>query len=259
MVSIALSTIEMPKEHTSMNIAESMKVVLDDWKIFDKIVAIVSDNASNIKKAISEFLKKRNQNCVAHTLNLVINDCIKNNEDFNNLIGKCRAIVAHFKRSNVAAYKLREIQQQMGLEELKLKQDIATRWNSIYFMLERLDKIKVPLSAALTSLSNSPDNLSSEEWNEIANCVSLFKPMEQLTSLLSGDKYPTLSSVIPLIRNVQASTNKKTFTTPLAAAIKHSLLDVLNKRLGILENNKTAATCSLLDPRFKKGWFRSRI
>ena len=53
----------------------------------------------------------------------------------------------------------------MNLEPLKLKQDVQTKWNSMYIM-DRLEKVNVPLSAALSSLPSPPDNVHSEEWNK---------------------------------------------------------------------------------------------
>lgn len=52
---------------------------------------------------------------------------MKENQQLSKLVEKCRAIVSHFKQSNQAAYKLREIEQQMNLEPLKLNQDVQTR------------------------------------------------------------------------------------------------------------------------------------
>lgn len=59
----------------------------------------------------------------------------------------------------------------MNLEPLKLKQDVQIRWNSMYIMMDRLEKVKIPLCAALSSLSSPPDNLNSEEWNELHECI----------------------------------------------------------------------------------------
>ncbi|KAF0750973.1 zinc finger BED domain-containing protein 1-like, partial [Aphis craccivora] len=126
-------------------------------------ITIVSDSEANIKNAINEHLKKYHHPCVAHTLNLSVNDAInKNTELF-----------------------------QMGLPELKVKQDVSTRWNSCLIMIERLIEIKNPISAAISMGFNS------------RFIAPILKPFEHMTSELSGEKYPTLSLVIPLIRGLQ--------------------------------------------------------
>lgn len=64
-----------------------------------------------------------------------------------------------------------------------------------------------------------------------------------------------MSSAIPLIRNVRACLTKKSTKTPLGKDIKKSLLEAINKCLGILELNKTAAKATFLDSRFKTAAF----
>lgn len=68
--------------------------------------------------------------------------------------------MGHFKHSNLATEKLKEFQKQMGLPELKVKQDVSTRWNSSLNMIERLIQIKNPLSAAMSSLRRAPNCLT---------------------------------------------------------------------------------------------------
>ena len=53
----------------------------------------------------------------------------------------------------------------MQLESLQLKQDVQTRirWNSVYYKLERLYKVKVPLSGAISLLPGCPDNINADE------------------------------------------------------------------------------------------------
>lgn len=73
----------------------------------NKIVTIVSDNGSNIKNAINKHLLKYHHPCVAHTLNLSVNEAINGNFDVHQILKKCRAIVGHYKHSSLATGKLR--------------------------------------------------------------------------------------------------------------------------------------------------------
>jgi len=83
--------------------------------IANKIVSIVSDNGSNIKNAINKHLLKYHHPCVAHTLNLSVNEAINGNFDVHQILKKCRAIVGHYKYSSLATGKLRDLQSQMNL------------------------------------------------------------------------------------------------------------------------------------------------
>ncbi|CAH1379186.1 unnamed protein product, partial [Tenebrio molitor] len=107
------------------------------------------------------------------------------------------------------------MQRQMNLSPLKVKQEVSTRWNSCLLMMERLQHIKVPLSAAMSNLSGTPPLLSSDDWAVLKKCTSILKPMEALTTELSGEKYTTMSMIIPLIRGLQLALNNIKPITPI--------------------------------------------
>jgi len=198
-----LATREVHDSHTGENIAASLRLIFNEWEIGNKIVTVVSDNGANIKSAINQYLKKHHHPCVAHTLNLSVIEAINNNNELSQVIQTCKTIVGHFKHSTSATEKLKMYQNQMGLPQLKVKQDVSTRWNSKLILMERLLQIKAPLSAAITSLPRAPNGLTALEWELIEDCIPLLKPFESMTTELSGEKYPTLSMVIPLIRGLQ--------------------------------------------------------
>ena len=51
---------------------ESLDETLSEWKLHEKIFTITTDNAANMKKAISDMKNIEWQGCTAHTLQLVI-------------------------------------------------------------------------------------------------------------------------------------------------------------------------------------------
>jgi len=93
-----------------------------------------------------------------------------------------------------------EKQKQLGCESVLKLKDIRTRWNSTYLMLERLVKLKEPLTIVMITITEAPNNLSSDEWSIIEDIIPLLRPFDKLTTELSGKQYPTLSTIIPLIR-----------------------------------------------------------
>jgi len=116
------------------------------------------------------------------------------------ILKKYRNIIGFFKRSEVENRLLAEKQTQLGsIIMLKLKQDVRTRWNSTYLMIERLIKLKEPLSIVSITLKEVPANLTSEEWSTIEDIIPLLKPFNNLTIELSGENYPVIAKVIPLI------------------------------------------------------------
>jgi len=250
-----LATREVKDSHTGLNIATALTHIFNEWAIANKIVTIVSDNGTNIKNAINEHLLKYHHPCVAHTLNLSVNEAINGNSDIHQIFKKCRAIVGHYKHSSFATGKLRDLQSQMNLPLLKVKQDVSTRWNSSLTMIERLLIIKIPLTASMSSLPRAPNCLNASEWEVISDCIKILKPFENIISELSGVNYPTLSLVIPLIRGLQYMLKNLRTETIIGNEFKNKLIDVVGRRLGNLEKDKIVAKSTFLDPRLKKTGF----
>lgn len=109
--------------HSSENIAHSIRTILLDWKVFDKVTAIVTDNARNMIKAC-EILKIRHVPCIAHSINLTVQDCLATVR-IKTVLDKCKRIVSHFKSSTISYAKLKEAQE--GEKTLGLKQECPTR------------------------------------------------------------------------------------------------------------------------------------
>ena len=100
----------------------------------------------------------------------------------------------------------------MNLPELKVKQDVMTRWNSTLVMLQRLVEIKESLSAEISSLPQAPDFLDGTEWDIISDSISILKPFESMTTTLSAEKYPTVSMIIPFCKRTTAKFKKTNST-----------------------------------------------
>lgn len=147
----------------------------------------------------------------------------------------------------------------MGLNTLKVEQDVATRWNSCLLMIERLLAIKDSLYIATGSIPNAPKFLDFQERNVIKNYIPVLKPVEFITTILSGGKYPTMSMIIPVIRGLQYFIVNTGIEHEIADKLKTDLLDKISLHLGILEVNKTVAKASFLDPRYKKIGFGNEI
>lgn len=254
----ALQTSEVKGSQTGSQIALELMEIFNKWEINQKVVTVVSDNGANVKSAINDHLHKHHHPCVAHTLNLSVKDGLSQNDEFSVILQKCRHIVGHFKHSALAVEKLSKMQQQINTPQLKVKQDIATRWNSTYIMLHRLIDIKVPIAAVMSSLPGAPQMLSADEWLAIEDCVPVLKPFDLMTTVLSGEKYVTLSSIIPLVRGLQYSVNKVNCVTDIGNKLKSDLLTIITRRLGSYERDKISAKATLLDPRYKKQAFGLR-
>ncbi len=76
--SVVLETVITTKNHAAQNIAEELTHVCSKWEILDKVFCVVTDDAANMSSAIKNIMNLSHLPCFAHTLNLVVQDSVKN-------------------------------------------------------------------------------------------------------------------------------------------------------------------------------------
>ncbi|KAL3184387.1 hypothetical protein MRX96_031938 [Rhipicephalus microplus] len=185
--------------HSAENIAQMLVEMCAEWEIPDGCRKyIVTDNGRSIRATVRR-LPWTERACFAHTLQLAIHDAISNTPSIDRLCKKARHIVGHYKHSSSAQKRLDEYQKKMGKDPLRLVQDVDTRWNSQYLMLSRLLDLKEAVSVELATSNCSIDGLCSAEWKEALEYLDALKPLYDATVITSADKYPSLSTQIPII------------------------------------------------------------
>lgn len=151
-----LETKSMEESQTASNIAERLGEVADAYAVSaEKRVAVVHDNAANMILC-TDMLKQeeawgdvKGVRCAGHTLQLCVNAALKHDPVLRT-VAAGRRLVGQFKKSAKASAALKEKQQAQQVPAHKLIQDVATRWNSTCFMLERLCEQRWPISAVLS-------------------------------------------------------------------------------------------------------------
>ena len=91
----------------------------------EKLVCIVRHNTSNFVAGLRDG-DIPNIPCLAHTLQLVIDDGVLAQPCVVSLLASGRRLVGHFKRSNVNVHALGCIQERLGLKKHWLMQDEST-------------------------------------------------------------------------------------------------------------------------------------
>ena len=74
-------------------------------------------------------------------------------------------------------------------------------------MLERLLRLKVPLTAVQEDESTKEKDrallLKDKKWSMASDLVKVLQPFECATTILSGQQYPTLSLLLPVIAGLR--------------------------------------------------------
>lgn len=250
--SVLLGCNEFSENHTSLNLSTQIKLALEEWDLKDKITFAVSDNANNIKRALS-ILELKHFGCFAHTLNLIVQGALIVE---SNLLEKIKTIVTHFRKSTLANKKLSNYQLSNGAKEpKKLLQDVNTRWNSTLYMIERFVELESAISGTLGLLDNPTDGLTLDEWKVTKELCTVLRPFEEATKAVSGDKYMTASMVIVLsegLKNVCNQLQNESLQTRVNIVINRLLSGMQERDRWVnIIGSHTLVRCTFLDPRFK--------
>ncbi|XP_015232424.1 PREDICTED: zinc finger BED domain-containing protein 1-like [Cyprinodon variegatus] len=201
---VLLGVQSFPQSHTAENIACVKKSMMEEWGISNKVTCVVTDGAPNMVACVRE-LKLRHHICVAHTMNLVVKKSLDQHPVLSGIQAKAWKLVGYCRSSTTVKEKLSQVQRHLGLQELKLMQEVETRWNSTYLMLQRLMELREPVGAALAGLQTDIPILTSEEFEIVRGCLSLLIPFYHATVELSAEETVSASKVIPLLKVLEQS------------------------------------------------------
>lgn len=175
---------------------------------------------------------------MAHLLNLVVTDVFKKNASLYSILKKVHRIINDYV----------DLRRRT---DLKLKQDVITRWNSSFYMLERFVEVANDVSAVLLESSSSIEMLSVTELRTAKEYVKILRPFELGTREMNAEKYITASKVIPVITMIEKAINKVETTTLLGRSLKSELILSLEERFEKVKKDSTLVIATPLDPRFK--------
>ncbi|XP_017476853.1 PREDICTED: zinc finger BED domain-containing protein 1-like [Rhagoletis zephyria] len=167
--SVVLGTWKLANElnHSAENISQSLRECLNKWNILEKVNYVVTDNAASMLKAC-ELLEKKNLPCFAHSINLVVQDALST-EKVKVILTKCKRIVAYFKSSTIAYARLRK--EQGDGKQYSLIQEVPTRWNSAFAMMQRILVIKDAIFSVLLSTPKAPQVFTADEVEQLEDFI----------------------------------------------------------------------------------------
>jgi len=261
-----LETLAFPERHTGGNIADKLKGVGERWGITHKVIIVSHDQGSNMEAAMEVLTNDCNWQslpCCAHRLQLCLLAGLKINA-IDKLIGAVKKIVSHFSHSVVATEALKNKQQQMNITAKKLINSCPTRWNSTYEMLQRVLKLRWPVTAVLsddtiTKRSDRYLDLKTEQWKLTEDLVAVLEPFTIATTFFSYEENVSISSVFAILHGLLEKLKPKEDSASECSDSKIikdfketvTLQIVQRFELQSLHSAHPLLIGSLLDPRFK--------
>lgn len=240
--------------HTGENIAKELNAIAARWDIDrNKIHLLIHDSGANMVKGVrvAEYDSAR---CFIHSLQRVVIEAMKVQAEVLDVIATGRRLVTHFNHSSLAQEKLLAIQKELHLPQHQLVQDINTRWNSTYYMAERLLEQKRAISLYVAE-HDTLTNLTIQQWGLMEQCINLLKPFEEITKITSSG-LSCISEAIPHISALKKylDKNETAQRTPDLARMRASLKAELESRFKSLGDNPNYLIATFLDPRFKSDY-----
>ena len=120
-------------------------------------------------------------------------------------------------------------------------------------MLKQLVEQKDAVSLALASVPGVK-NLSVQQWTTAAELAVTLSPFLEVTELMSGASYPTISMIVPVIDGPQHLLQN---TTGGLDVLRDILAKMVQEKFGDVFDDNQLCVATVVDPRFKMSPFDS--
>ena len=151
-----LATEEMIERQTGSNLCFRIESITSEFGI-TSITAIVTDNGSNILRAVVLLDASPQISCFSHNVYLAVMQGCKT-DSVKRLLSALKRLVKHFNKSAKKTTALKKSQRDalgpdvagQDSQVLTLVAHVKTRWNSIFAMCERMVKLRYYVEDVLT-------------------------------------------------------------------------------------------------------------
>lgn len=249
MQSRALEALYLPESHTGSNISEAVKEVTDTWSITNKVVAFTTDRGSNMIAA-GNLAQWTRVSCFGHILNNAITNAIEK----NSRVGRVRAVSKRLV--SVFSYwsrkqALKNAQIRLGLPAHQLITECNTRWGSLFLSLSRILEQEQAIREVLSGNRRWSAYLPTwQDFDVIRDVCKVLKPLANVTDALSGEKYVTISAVLPLLKLMKGALEEDEEDSQVSKNLKRFIQEYLEE-VHKSQPRKLLFKATLLDPRFK--------
>ncbi|CAG8853779.1 13471_t:CDS:1, partial [Gigaspora margarita] len=179
------------------SIANKVYSLLEEFKIETNVIALTTDNGSNMISA-ANFLQDKlilNNFChyryIAHILNLIV---LVGLNIIAVPIKKLRKLIKTIRKLSKIFEYLKNIIILNAKSFLAPTLDCKTRWNSTYFMVKRACLLYEFIEMLLVKYPNLKTYMpNKKEWNIYKNLVDLLELFNDATIELLLQTYPTIA------------------------------------------------------------------
>jgi hypothetical protein len=283
---VVLNIAQLAHPHTGAAIAECIESCLCEWEISsDQVMMVVSDNGSNMLKAIKILGENAVQIKGTDDYEQVLSHSDSEDDDSQNeadideneneeesfepetvLYRRMKCLAHSLQLVVKKAYKhydslLTKARHLIGkirksgkaMEEMQSKcgktvfGDNATRWNSTFNMIKRLLQLRTEVNAALTDIRL--DSLQVMEWDRLSELCLLLQPFATQTNILQTDS-KSLSYVVPALFDLECHLQSFTANRTISKLMLSDFRERFSCFLcpGTADFNPLPAACCLLDP-----------
>ncbi|XP_026412885.1 zinc finger BED domain-containing protein RICESLEEPER 2-like [Papaver somniferum] len=237
-----LNFCELPPPHTGENLSAKLFGMIEYWGIEEKSRLVA-------KKILFNKGKYFHVRCCAHILALIVKDGLVM---IDPVVLKLRKSLKSLKKSQVRKQKFLDIVDNLGMSAVRrgVRQDVKTRWNSTYLMLDSCLVYRSVFAHLKEVDSDYEDCPTDEEYDQIEVVTNFLKTFYDLTTLFSGSKYPTSNLYFEGVCQVQVLLKKE--STNEIEFIRDMVKEMQQKFNSYWENlSPILAMALVLDPRLK--------
>lgn len=160
---------------------------------------------------------KKHLRCIVHSLQLVVR---KFEEDITmkSSLKSAIGLVKKFRKSSKLAEKLKR-----STNGKSLRVHCATRWMSLFRMIERLLELRNEVAAICSDKRNKIDDLRHSQWKQLEQMRELLEPFADHTLDLESYNSTSLSLVLPALCNLEKHLKKVTICCWLQCKPQYTL------------------------------------
>ena len=156
------------------------------------------------------------------------------------VVKRVKRIAQLFNQSAKIASQLRLELKSRKIPESSLIQEVSTRWNSAYAMLERYYKLADAVCVVLVKAGRAELVLRNEELEIIPDILQCLQPFLEITKVVGQEHEPTISLIVPYITSLIKELSVMKVKTPIGRSFAACLLAQTKQRLLTYEEKTVA-------------------